>query len=410
MSKRRFSAAFRIFWLTHTAALFGDVLYAAGMMWFVYKATGSALATTGVPLIDVLTRLVGGLFAGPLADRRVRTRWMAEIHVAKMLLVAGVAIALTAGVLRPWMIYVLTIAFTLMTTFYEPTYAALLPHLVAASGLTQANAVLHISRTLAYGLSWLISGVLLARLSAPTVAGWNASVFGLAVLGFLLLHIFNRHPTETEATRLRPVQVLHDVRDAARRIWEHPWLRALLWISLPGWLTIGLWGPLQLVFLDRVLGAGPQSWGLMQAAFFLSGLAGSLLASVLTGLLPGREGGWMAAVALLHGGLTVLFGLAPNVFVALVAVVLAGATDPFFLAAREAVLQHTMPDAVRGRVLAVWGMLLAASSALSYFLTGLLADFLPLRGLYALAGVALSLAYLWTTWQTPLLQTRIEAS
>lgn len=407
MQQRASRWPFVLFWLAHTAGLFGDVLFNAGMMWFVYQRTGSALATTGVPLADVLARVLVGMVAGSLADRRARARWMAQLQALKAVLVAFALLGLQQGWLQPWMTYALTLGFSSLNALYEPVYPALLPGLVPEAWLTQANAVVHISRTLAFGLSWLLGGYLLTRLAPQHVAALNLAALALAVAGYLWLHGVLGERRPVAQARLGPGRVLQDLRTGAAWLWRHPWLRSLLWISLPGWLTLGLWGPLQLVFLDRIFQAGASAWGVMQAAFFLSGLVGALLASAWQGRLPWREGQWAAGVALFHGLLTVLYGLAPNLGVVLSSVVLAGVTDPFFLAARDAVLQAVTPDALRGRVLAVWNILAALSMAASYLLLGALAERVPLRVLYTASGVLITLVYAGLTFFTPLTQARV---
>ncbi len=385
-SLRGFSTSFWWFWMGHTASLFGDVLFSAGMMWFVYRATGSALATSGVPLADGLARILGGLLAGPLADRRVRARWMAEIHLGKMVLVVAVAGLLRAGQLTPVWVYGITFLLTLLNAFYEPTHGALLPDLVLPQVLARANAFLQVSRTLGYGLSWALSGLSLGRFGPEPVAWGNVLVFGLATGLFATLHHQRKGPFHPAPSHWTMGVFWEDLREGIRQYRGRPLLRALLAISFPGWLTFGLWGPLQLVFLNRVLGVGPEGWGWSQAAFFLSGLSGAVLATQLLGRVSWPEGRWVVAVILLHGTLTMAFGLAPAFLWALGAVVLAGIADPFLLSARLALLQEAAPEQVRGRVLAVWNLAMALGSLLSYLLLGFLGEFVPLRLLYSGVG------------------------
>lgn len=356
-------------------------------MWFVYQATGSALATSGVPLADGLARLLGGVLAGPLADRRVRARWMAEIHLAKMGLVLVVAWMLLQGHLSPAWVYVLTFLLTLLNAFYEPTQGALLPDLVLPQLLARANAFLQVSRTLGYGLSWALSGLSLARLGPEPVAWGNGLVFLLAAGCFMVLHRLRRARPVFEGGKWTPAFVWRDLQEGVRQYRWRPRLQALLALSVPGWLTFGLWGPLQLVFLNRILGVGPEGWGWSQAAFFLSGLMGAVLATQVLGRARWPEGVWVVGVAVFHGLLTVGFGLAPAYLWALGTVILAGATDPFLLSARQALLQDAAPEPVRGRVLAVWNLAMALGTLTSYLLVGVLGEVVPLRGLYVGFGV-----------------------
>ncbi len=382
-----FSRAFWRFWAGHTLALFGDVLFSAGMMWFVYRTTGSALATSGVALMETGARVLGSLLAGPLADRRVRSRWMAQIHGFKMALVLAVALALARGGLTPWLVYAVAFALNLFNAFYEPVYGALVPDLVATAVLTRANAFVQVSRTLAYGVSWGLSGLSLEALGPMPVAWANVLVFGLAMTLFLSLPRGSPVLGSRKGTSLTPAVFWRDVREGLALYRQKKVLQGLLVVSFPGWLTVGLWGPLLLVYLNRVLGVGPAGWGWNQAVFFLSGLVGSVLAASVLGVLSWPEGRWVAGVAWFHGMLTLAFALAPSYWWALVTVALAGITDPFLQAARMALLQHAVSERLRGRVLAVWQALMYLTLIGSYTALGLLGEAVPLRGLYASSGV-----------------------
>lgn len=385
--KRGFSWAFWPFWWGHTLGLFGDVLFSAGMMWFVYRATGSALATAGVPLMDTAARILGGLLAGPLADRRARALWMGEIHLAKTALVVTTALLLTRQALTPWVVYALTFLLVVLSALYEPAYGALLPDLVRPRVLARSNAFLQASRTLAHGLSWALSGLSLERFGPVPLAWANVAAFGLAAATFLVLHRLRPRAPAVAWRASSPRIFLRDLWAGVAEYRRSRVLRGLLAVSVPGWLTYGLWGPLMLVYLDRVLHMGAAGWGWSQALFFLTGLAGSGLAAWWLGRLGWREGQWVVRVAAFHGLLTLAFGLAPSYGWALVTVGLAGVTDPFFLSARQALLQHSVTDDLRGRVLAVWNMATSLGAMLSFLLMGGLGEVVPLRGLYSGMGV-----------------------
>ncbi len=405
-SRPSLPAVFWGFWAGHTASLLGDVLFSAGMMWFVYQATGSALATSGVPLAEGLARLTVGVLAGPMADRRARARWMAELQGAKTLLVVAVAGLLLGGRLHPWAVYGLAFGLMGLNALYDAVQAALLPQLVSAQALARANAFLQVSRTLGYGLSWALSGMSLARFGPLPVAWGNVAVFAAATAAFALLHRAGYGKVAPRATDLGVRVVMRDLWLGLAWYRKVPRLQALVGVSLPGWLLFGLWGPLQLVFLDRVLGVGPAGWGWSQAGFFLSGLVGALVATRVLARSRWPEGAWVVGVAGFHAALTSGFGLAPSFAWAMATVVLAGVTDPFLLSARQALLQEAVPDAVRGRVLAVWNWLMALVVLASFLLAGVLGEVVPLRALYAGAGLGYLAVVLLVAGRTELPRAR----
>lgn len=407
MADRRFSLGFWAFWLGHTASLLGDVLFSAGMMWFVYQATGSALATSGVPLAEGAARLLLGLVAGPMADRRARSRWMVELHLVKMALVLVTATLLTQQALAPWGVYSLAFGLMGMNALYEAVQGALLPELVAPSALARANAFLQVSRALGYGVSWALSGLSLSRFGPLPVAWANVATFLVATLVFAGVHAMGHGRRAATPPTWTWNTVLQDLALGWSWFRRKAVLHALLSVSVPGWLLFGLWGPLQLVFLDRVLATGPQGWGWSQASFFLSGLVGALAATRILAYMRWAEGVWVLGVTGFHALLTVGFGLAPTFGWALVTVVLAGVTDPVLQAARLALLQKAVPDQVRGRVLGVWNLLMASLVLFSFALAGWLGEWVPLRALYAFSGLGYLTVVVATGLLTDLARVRL---
>ena len=111
----------------------------------------------------------------------------------------------------------------------------------------------------------------------------------------------------------------------------------------------------------------------------------------------------LAAVAC-FGAATIVFGLSASLWIAIPALMIAGAADMISVAIRDALVALGTPDAMRGRVMAVEGVFIVASNELGEFESGTLAAFIGAVPAVVLGGVAtLTVVGLWT-WRNPSLR------
>src|SRR6202012_4768518 len=83
---------FRAIWLAEFASIAGDQFARVALTVIVYQRTGSPLLTALTYAMTYLPWLVGGLFLSDLADRFPRRTVMIAADVARMLLVAAMAV------------------------------------------------------------------------------------------------------------------------------------------------------------------------------------------------------------------------------------------------------------------------------------------------------------------------------
>ena len=114
-----------------------------------------------VPLVSLL------LFGGVVSDRYNRRTVMLLADVARAMLLAVLAALAASGALLLWHMFVIVAVYGGAQAFFDPASDAILPEILPASQLGEANALEQVVRPLAL------------RLAGPAMGGVLVGVFGL---------------------------------------------------------------------------------------------------------------------------------------------------------------------------------------------------------------------------------------
>lgn len=352
-------AGFRRFWTAsvtvQTSFRMGDVVLA----WQILEATDSALYVGWLAFTSGLPLLVVSPFAGVLADRVKRQHML----LGAMLVGAatlGILAALTAsGRLLPW--HVLAAAFVKGTAFslYAPARLALMPTLIPRAALPKASAVEYASARLAGFFGPIVAGVVLGLLGMVPALGAQAALFLVAGVLFARLGPGQEDGIEVAVGPGPPGNLVQGLAEANRylRLQNRP-LLALLGLNLV-MVSFGMsYAKLIPVYVRDVLGAGPETVGLLLGA---TSLAGALAGFSLGARREVPQKGRLAWVTVgLFGVVLVGFSAAGSLGPALLLGVVLGLLSGTYLTLTHVLFHSRSPDRLRGRMMSyismVWGI------------------------------------------------------
>ena len=154
---------FRLLWLGQATSTLGDGLVPVALAFAVIgtldrsaTALGVVLAAHTLPL--VLFVLVGGVWA----DRLPRQLVMLVSDSIRCAVQATLAVLLLSGAAELWHLVVLIAIYGTAESFFQPAATGLVPATVSPQRLQQANALLGLSRSIAFVLGPAIAGVIAA--------------------------------------------------------------------------------------------------------------------------------------------------------------------------------------------------------------------------------------------------------
>jgi transmembrane secretion effector len=332
---------FRRYFVGQTTSYLGDGLLPVAISFAVLDLTGSAsdlglvLAARMVPV--VLFLVVGGVWA----DRLPRHLVMLASDVGRGAVQALLAVLLLTGTAELWHLLVLQALYGVAEAFMRPASAGLLPSLVSAGRLQQANALMAATVNSAYIVGPAVAGVLVATAGAGTAIAVDAATFAASTASLALLRV---PPAVARAARMR---FLAELREGWREFTARTWLWAS--VAVASLFLLAVVAPLMVlgpVVADRELG-GAGAWGAVAAATGLGALAGSVVAARVR---PARP--ILVFALLLAGPALTAAALALTLPVPVIAALgfVAGATEGFLEVVWITALQERIPSAALSRV------------------------------------------------------------
>lgn len=303
---------YRRLWAGRTTSLIGDGITPVALAFGVLDLTGSAtdlgivLAAHSVVLIALV--LVGGVVADRISPRLA----MLGADLTRTVSTGLIAALLLAGVAEVWELVLLYAISGAATAFFNPASDAIVPQLVPARRLQEANALLNFSRWAGKVAGPALAGVLLALGSPGAALGVDAVTFAVSAACLWSLSI--------QSGRAEPGEqnFLSDLRHGWREFSSRDWVVAIVASAA---ITNAIFTPIFLVLGPTVardsLG-GASSWALIVALFGVGGLIGGAIA---LSIRPRRP-------LFLCEGLAVLFFALPVALLAIpshTAVIAAGA-------------------------------------------------------------------------------------
>ncbi|MBI4493370.1 MAG: MFS transporter [Chloroflexi bacterium] len=359
--------------------------------WLVLELTESPVALGTVTALQYLPILLFSLFAGTLADRYPKRRVLAAIQAAAMLQALALALLVASGQVQLWHVYVLAFVQGTTSALEQPIRHAFPSELVGRDLL--ANAVALNSAVFSTGRVFgpAVGGFVVAWLGLEAAFLLNGASY-LAVLAVLALMRLDGLVRPDPAGRGGLFAQLGEAFGYAAR--TPPIVFTL------GVLTcLAIFGFNYSTFLPLLaryqLGLGASGFGLLSAALGSGSLVGAL-AVARWGRASARRlvGAGIAFSALLAG-----VGLSPWFALSLALLAALGMAGVVFTTTANTSLQLGVPEAMRGRIMGLYSLLLAGMTPPGATFTGALADSagigatLEVEALVCLAGTALGLGY-----------------
>jgi predicted MFS family arabinose efflux permease len=360
-----------------------------GLPFFVFRLTGSTLATGTMLIAGTLPRILLGSVAGVFVDRWDRRRTMVRTNLA-------MALGLTPLLLvdspeRLWIVYGVAFLEASLAQFFDPAEDALLPDLVGADHLLSANALNAQNNQIARLVGSAAGGVAVGLWGLRGVALLDAGSFLLAAL---LVQLISRG-IGAKAARAVGVGIIGAVKrfwgewaSGLKLVWGRPVGRVLLCVAAITGVGEGVFITLLAPFLIRVLRGDGEDYGLFLSIQAVGGIVGGLLiASVGDRFSPVRLLGF---ASLVFGVLDLAIFMYPLVvsglWLAFVLVGIVGVPGAAFLAGYLTLQQTSVPNEYRGRALGAFAMTAAVAQVLGMALAATLGDRVGIIPILAIQG------------------------
>jgi MFS family permease len=369
---------YRLFMGGQLISLIGTWMQTVAESWLVYRLTGSAVLLGVVGFASRIPVLLFSTLGGAMADRYDRHRIVIATQVASMCLASLLAFLTLSDRVQIWHLMAIAASLGVVNAFDIPARQSFVVQLVTREDLQNAIALNSSMFNGARILGPAIAGVLVATVGEGWCFFGNAVSYVAVIASLLSIRV---------ATGVRPEghgSALARVVEGFRFAWGTPPIRALLLLLGLVSLMGSPYAVLMPVIADQSFHAGARGLGILMGAAGVGAFIGALSLARRTTL---RGYGRTVAFAAIGLGLSlVAFSVAGQLWLAVALLIPVGFAMMTQMAASNTLIQSMVPDALRGRVMAIYSMMFMGMAPLGALLGGFLADRIGAGSTVALGG------------------------
>jgi len=404
---------FQLFFSGQLISLVGTWMQSVAQSWLVYKLTGSGLLLGAVGFASQIPVFLVAPIGGITADRANRKHVVIATQAASMLLAFVLAALTLSGKIQVWHIFVLASLLGVVNAFDIPGRQSFLVDMVGKEDLMNAIALNSSMFNGARVIGPAIAGILVAKLGEGWCFFVNAVSYIAVIIGLLMMDVHapakaSKHPPPLEhiiegfqfVNRTAPIRAL---------------LLLLGLVSITGMPYVVLMP----IFADRILRSGGRELasllgstdlgamrlGILMGATGVGAMLGALTLAMRSGVKG--LGRWITVCCAGFGLSLVLFAFSKWFWLSVILLVPVGYFVMLQMACSNTLIQVMVPDALRGRAMAVYSMMFMGMAPIGALLGGVLADRLGAPMTVAIGGLASVAGAWWFGVQLP--KIRVEA-
>jgi MFS family permease len=317
--------------------------------WITWEVTHDPLALGYLGLAQGVPMAVFQLFGGVLADRTDRLRLLIGTQILTALTLTVAFVLTLLGLVRVQHLLALAALSYTFRAFDEPSRMSLIPQLIDRERLPNAIALGSIPWQAGRMIGPSITGILIAAFGGTVGFALAAGASCVALVLYSRLEPSGEPPAGDGRSLF--LQLLEGLSFVGSNFVFAGLIGLALFNSLFGLSYITLLP----IYADRYFAAGSAGYGLLSAAHGIGALIGTLTLATLAHRIR-RPGIALLTGAAAVGAFLIVFSRSPGMAQALPCLVLVGFSNTFYLTQVSTLVQQTVPDRLRGRVMSLYAL------------------------------------------------------
>lgn len=345
--------------------------------WLVLSLTGSAALVGLTVTLQFVPMLLLGLVGGVVADRFPRRRVLMVTQSIFGLSTLAIGVLALSGHVQAWHVLVAAFVSGLATVFDNPARQAFVHEVAGPQHLRQAISV----NSAVFQLGGLVGPAVAGGLISAVGEGWTFLLNAVACLAAVALLSVMR-TAELTATPV-VARAKGQLREGLAYVRRSP---RILWsVVLVGFVAVtGVnMATVLAAYTDQVFRTDAGGYALLTSMLAVGALTGALLSTR-------RRGSRITHLVLLAGAiglLQLLAAAAPSRPVFITVLIAMGVVTLLYLTGSNTLVQTTVAPHVRGRVMALYVLVLLGAQAVSGTLIGWVCEHLGARAGMVACGV-----------------------
>ncbi len=376
---------FRLFLSGQAISLGGTWMQSMAQGWLVLKLTNSAFYLSLAQAMSSLPILFFSLAGGVVADRINKRRLLLITQTSSLVLAAILGVLVSLGVVRFWHVLLLAGCLGVVNAFDMPGRQSFIIEMVGREDLMNGIAL----------NSAVFNG---ARIVGPSAAGFLISAVGIALCFYLnalsffaIIFMLAIMRFEKPKEKPKPRPMLKELREGLVYVKRTPVVKHfILFISITSLFMIP-YIALMPIFARDVLHIGAKGLGIMMGFAGVGALTGSL--SLATFGHRARKAVIAFTAAFISAMALLAFSLSRTPFISYALLVAVGWGMITQFSTVNAAIQHVVPDALRGRVMSLYVLVMLGFVPVGNLIIGTLAHYIGTPDAVAAGAIVCIVAY-----------------
>jgi MFS family permease len=344
----------------------GTWMQAMALSWITYSLTNSALLLGLVGVCTNIPVLFFSLLGGKVADRYDRRRVLIIGQWLSMAIAGVLTLLVFTDSLTVWMILLLSFAAGTVSAFEVPSRQAFVADLVHGQDMVNAISINSVIFNMTRVVGPALGAIALAG-TGPTVCfAINTVSFSAAIFTLYKLRLEAKPRKEGEEEKSASIS------EGLRAAFGNPQIRNILVLTAFTSFFGFQFAALLPVFVKDVFNASPSALGFLSAASAVGALASSLFLASRGKPSELHRNICIAAVGV--GVTLLLFALSRSLWLTAFIELFIGFSISMQLNSANSLLQLSVKDDVRGRVMSIYTMLLLGAVPFGSVVIGSLTD------------------------------------
>lgn len=377
-------------------SLTGTSIYNFAIGLYVLKLTGSGLSFATTLVLGIISTLLVNPFAGVLADRLNKKILTIVTDTLNGLLLIGIYLLTTRYSLNLPMIYVSTLFLNIFTTIYGINIEAAKPNLVSSEKLISMNSISKIIDASSSIIGPMLGGIVFAFLNIRVFILINGFSFIISALLHLFINFkFNYNNCDGK----KKLNLFADILEGIKYLKDKKNIVSMfgIYIALNFFLGLSISVPMPYI-VNNVLKLNAKFFGIIEAAFPVGMIFGALIIKKIMEKYPYEKIIKFSSILLSACMAAIGFSVILNYKVHIASFYLiyyilitisAGIAISFIDIPIFYILQQTIPDNFRGRVLSLGISIAKMVLPVALIMAGALINIVPTYALSIVGGVGL---------------------
>ncbi|MEB6550945.1 MFS transporter [Heyndrickxia sporothermodurans] len=368
----------------------GNGMHLVAISWLIYEITKSPLSVAFLVTLQWVPGIVSSFFTGSIIDNLNRKYILICMDIIRCITVLSLPILFySTDSTKVWVLYAATVIITICSNFFHPAQKAILKEVIPEDIFLRVvsfnSTILQLGAIVGAGSA----GFLISMYSPYAVFLIDSCTFLISAVLLSFLQYKRLLKRTNHKVRL---SFYKDLKIGASYLFQRKVLFTLYLMGLIPSLVVKIINSLLSSYTDTSLHMGVKEYGILDSAFAVG--------SVVTGLyLVGfvKKGGMESTFynySFIGIGLSLLMlSIFPNYYVAIIGMVILGATTMFEVVSRRTLVMKSVDENYMGRVEGFYWMIVSSVTPLGNIIASFIADFTGSRAVILSYGLIMFIIF-----------------